>query len=406
MTRARALSEDAEGSTPRRFRARLAGAFSAIFAADPDEERQAFLTTRILLWLFAILTVAYLALYAIHWPGGAFPLGADIAALVLYLGALLLLNRGRQLAAIVVGLATATVHILVITEFFGWQTGFHLYYGAAGQLVFIVFTDRQAWWRGCYLVVASSAFAYCQIFLGPDQVRVQVDSNRRNAAFSSNAIIAGILVYTLAVVAHQRAHIAQAIAKEATARAEYLASTDALTGLVNRRPVMIELERLSQPDAENYSLAIADLDGFKDLNDTFGHECGDTVLAAIGKTFLTSVRTTDLVGRWGGEEFIFVLPNSTLADSEVRAERVRSAVEDLVVDCSGHSHSITISVGVADGDPSIPGFRVLKRADDAMYDAKRAGRNCVRTRKREASSRRTRADVATTRSLRIGGQAT
>jgi len=166
---------------------------------------------------------------------------------------------------------------------------------------------------------------------------------------------------------------------------------------------MIELDRLAQPEAETYCLAIADLDGFKNLNDTFGHSCGDTVLAAVGATLRANVRTTDLVGRWGGEEFIFVLPHSTLAEAEARAERIRSTVEALDIPCSGHCHTITISVGVADGDPTTAGFRVLKRADDAMYDAKKAGRNCVRTRGRETSSRRGSTDDVATRSLRIGG---
>jgi diguanylate cyclase (GGDEF)-like protein len=405
VTESRALSEDAEGSTSRRFRARLSAAFAAIIAADLDERRQAFLTTRILLWFFATLTAFYFMFYVFDPVGDTFPLVVNSVALVVYLGALLLLREGWQLAATAVGLGAATVHILVVSEFFGWQTGFHLYYGAAGQLVFMVFTDRRAWWRGCYLVVAPSAFVYCQVFLGPDQARFHVSSNLRNTLFSFNAITAGLLVYSLAVVAHQRAHIAQGIAKDATETARYLANTDALTGLVNRRPVMLELDRLAQPDGGRYCLAIADLDGFKDFNDTFGHSCGDAVLAAIGTVFRANVRTTDLVGRWGGEEFIFVLPHSTLAQAEARAERVRSAVERLVIHCIDHPHSVTISVGVADGDPAIPGFRILKRADDAMYDAKRAGRNCVRTWERETSSPRKSADDVSPRSDRTHGQA-
>jgi diguanylate cyclase (GGDEF)-like protein len=166
---------------------------------------------------------------------------------------------------------------------------------------------------------------------------------------------------------------------------------------------MIEMDLLSQVGAGTYCLAIADLDGFKDLNDTYGHSCGDVVLARIGATFRTNVRTTDLVGRWGGEEFIFVLPQAALVDGEALSERIRSAVENLVIHCTGHSHRITVSVGVADGDPTIPGFRVLKRADDAMYDAKRAGRNCVRTRSRDATHAPEHPDRASARSVRVHG---
>jgi diguanylate cyclase (GGDEF)-like protein len=201
-------------------------------------------------------------------------------------------------------------------------------------------------------------------------------------------------------VAHERSHVAQRVAHQAAARAEYLANTDALTGLANRRPVTTELDALARPGSAPYCLAIADLDAFKELNDTFGHACGDTVLAAVGRTLRASVRAGDLVGRWGGEEFIFVLVGTSLTDAVSRSERVRAAIEDLVVDCSGHVHTITVSVGVADGVPGMPAFRVLKRADDAMYDAKNAGRNTVRSRGRDVEEHLRLTD---TRSLRIRG---
>jgi diguanylate cyclase (GGDEF)-like protein len=141
---------------------------------------------------------------------------------------------------------------------------------------------------------------------------------------------------------------------------------------------MDELERISAEG--EYCVVIADLDAFKEMNDTFGHLCGDHVLAGVGLELLRHIREFDTVGRWGGEEFIFVLPRTDLADAMSFAERLRSAIEDCSFECGGHTHRVTASFGVADGTDDGMSHRVVRRADDAMYDAKEAGRNRVRVR--------------------------
>jgi diguanylate cyclase (GGDEF)-like protein len=156
-------------------------------------------------------------------------------------------------------------------------------------------------------------------------------------------------------------------------------------------------------DSGAFSIGIADLDGFKDLNDTFGHGCGDRVLATVGRAFRTHVRVTDIVGRWGGEEFIFVLPDTSLADAQALMERLRSEITGLTIPCGTHTHEITASFGVADGEIGSPSFRVVKRADDAMYDAKNAGRNAVRTRPHAVAGDPASAKDPSTRSLRVRG---
>jgi diguanylate cyclase (GGDEF)-like protein len=123
------------------------------------------------------------------------------------------------------------------------------------------------------------------------------------------------------------------------------------------------LRRLDQVSAAvPYVVAIADLDHFKQLNDTFGHECGDRVLAAVGQRLRDGLRAGDSVGRWGGEEFIFVIEQSTLADAAAAMDRVRI---DLAhpIPCAGHSHEVTMSVGITDAQPDRMVHRALQRAD-------------------------------------------
>ena len=138
------------------------------------------------------------------------------------------------------------------------------------------------------------------------------------------------------------------------------------------------MRRLDELDSP-YSLAIADLDHFKALNDTFGHECGDRVLAAIGQRLRVGLRTTDMVGRWGGEEFIFDMAGTSIDDAVAMMERMRTDLERAPVACWGHGHDVTMSIGITDALPTAVAHRALQRADAALYEAKGAGRNVVRT---------------------------
>jgi diguanylate cyclase (GGDEF)-like protein len=383
--------------------ARLARGIARFVAADLDEEPQAFLTVRSILFGCVAVTSLTLVGYSFFEPSDGLVIVANAVALGAYGVALVCVTLDHRLGATVTCLAVATAQILLCSMLLGTCTGFFLYYLAAGQVMYVVFTEREVWWRWGYLGVAAAAFAFCEVEIRNWEPHYEVSTRVTRIVFSANAIVTASVVLLLAAIAHGRARAAQSAARDAAVRAEYLANTDALTGLANRRPVTEQLSRLSADDASRYCLAVGDLDGFKELNDTFGHSCGDAVLTAVGLALRASVRTTDLVGRWGGEEFIFVLPDCGLKEAEALAERVRSVVERLVVDCAGHSHTTTISIGVADSAPGVPGFRVLKRADDAMYDAKAAGRNVIRTRAHEGPSRGSNPDDVSTRSLRIRG---
>ena len=123
-----------------------------------------------------------------------------------------------------------------------------------------------------------------------------------------------------------------------------------------------------------------DVDHFKQVNDTHGHDAGDDVLRELAARTIKSVRSVDLAVRWGGEEFLVVMPETDLANAAAVAERLRAAVakDSFNVKSSGEKLAVTVSVGVA---AAIPGAddrdRLLKRADDALYCAKSAGRNRV-----------------------------
>jgi diguanylate cyclase (GGDEF)-like protein len=159
------------------------------------------------------------------------------------------------------------------------------------------------------------------------------------------------------------------------------ASSDPLTGLFNRRHLEEILEAEIARAQENTSyvgIIMADLDHFKAINDTYGHKAGDLMLQALGKLLKQCVRAADSVFRYGGEEFVIILPGASMQVLSRCAEDIRSRLEQLHVECDGQEIHATISLGIATyPQHGSNGGDVLIRADQALYRAKRAGRNRV-----------------------------
>src|SRR5437870_8906602 len=165
-----------------------------------------------------------------------------------------------------------------------------------------------------------------------------------------------------------------------------LALTDELTGLYNRRYLVAHLDELLdrvKHDRVNAAILLFDIDHFKQVNDTYGHAAGDEVLRELASRALNSVRSVDLVARLGGEEFVVVMPETGSIIATAVAERLRLAVarEPFIIGAGGVKVAVTISIGVtAAAEGGDCRERLLKRADDALYDAKAAGRNRIVTR--------------------------
>ena len=179
----------------------------------------------------------------------------------------------------------------------------------------------------------------------------------------------------LARVAVEHAEEAQA-----TQQLRLSAEHDALTGSLNRRALDRVLARAFHASTGILSVLFIDIDWFKRVNDTHGHACGDHCLRSIAATLRGELRPGDAVGRYGGEEFLVVLPGQDAAAARVLGERLRRAVEHTPVMWRGELLALTVSIGLAtrgrgEGDPAT----LLERADSALYRAKREGRNCVRT---------------------------
>ena len=160
-----------------------------------------------------------------------------------------------------------------------------------------------------------------------------------------------------------------------------LATTDTLTGILNRRQFFIlaeqEVER-SRRYGRTLALLLYDIDHFKQVNDTFGHQAGDVVLRELAKLVHEQLRRNDIEGRVGGEEFAVLLPETTISEAVVLAERIRGIIESFAINIGETSLHITASFGVtAVKENDVALDSIYKRADSALYEAKNAGRNRV-----------------------------
>ena len=158
------------------------------------------------------------------------------------------------------------------------------------------------------------------------------------------------------------------------------ARTDALTLLPNRRAFDEELaRRIAEADRLGGDLCavMIDIDHFKHFNDEYGHPAGDEVLQTIGRVLGRAIRQMDLVARYGGDEFAALMPTSSFEDAQCGARRIREVIENSIVHFEDRTLRVTASVGLAERLTGEDGLSLIKRADEALYASKKAGRNCI-----------------------------
>ncbi len=169
-------------------------------------------------------------------------------------------------------------------------------------------------------------------------------------------------------------------ARERIQQLEGLALLDDLTGLPNRRYVVRELtSRLVEMSrlGESFGVLFADIDDLKDINDTYGHDAGDEVLCVVGRTFVHNCRPLDVIGRWGGDEFVCVIRDADRGTLRMIAERFRVLIENSSITRDDVKVQVTISTGGVISRPGDSPESILERADQMLYRSKDAGKNLV-----------------------------
>jgi len=208
----------------------------------------------------------------------------------------------------------------------------------------------------------------------------------RNEIISAALVLLTVLLFTGIVVGmlirqFRLAEGSRRALLEAEARLRELATHDSLTGCLNRRAILVEaseeLHRFRR-NARPFSLLMIDIDNFKHLNDRYGHLVGDSILVGMASLCRDLLRPTDQIGRYGGEEFLILLPESDAGTASQVANRPRAPVAELPFETGKEQAHITLSIGVASATPNMQSLKpLIQKADAALYVAKEEGRDRV-----------------------------
>lgn len=268
-------------------------------------------------------------------------------------------------------IAEIVLHAIIASYLIGWNVGFHWYVILIPPVIMVspLLLGR---------IKLPAAVAFIGVYIGLD-----VWLRGHSPLFPLDTMVTSALYYfnlvTILSVMVLLAAIYFQLVVNNDQRLRQMAITDPLTKLHNRRSIELYVQYWLQSQSEPATLSflVCDLDHFKQINDQYGHHAGDDVLVGVAQVLQQSVREQDMAARWGGEEFLLMLPDVPTATAMNVAERIRVAIEALAIH-SGHERiPVSVSIGVCTRLPNETFAQSISRADRALYQAKHQGRNGV-----------------------------
>lgn len=280
-------------------------------------------------------------------------------------------------AGSVVALGVAALVLLASTAVLSTATNMHLCLLALGFVLLTLVPDHMHLVRGAGAGIVIPLIIACEFLFRPS-IPLSLDEANRDGTLSSVNRVWTVVVIVLAMgIIRYRSSYKQRNLSGAAELGEHRANTDAMTGIFNRRPVLARLRELDADDSHRYAIALIDIDSFKSINDRLGHEEGDALISTIALRLRTHFRQTDLVSRWGGDEFLVLMPYVERNDIVNVLERLRASVASSPFSLGTDPIPVTLSIGAAIAGPGMSGHATINTADRALYTAKHTGRNRV-----------------------------
>jgi diguanylate cyclase len=294
----------------------------------------------------------------------------NVISILIYAAAYACLTYRWNIIAVCLIWTEVLGHAALGTVMVGWGSGFHYY-----LLMFIpaIFVSTRT-----FNAVVAVFVLWC-FYVGLDAVMHVISPMEPLVPQALAALRYFNISVVFAMFAYLSSYYYRTIV-ETQDRLSKLAMTDHLTGLYNRRHIMnvIDYEAVRQKRSTvPLSLIIADIDHFKSINDKHGHETGDAMLVAVSQTIRASIREQDSASRWGGEEFLIVLPDTELDDAIAIAQRIREKILATTVAVEKQTVSTSVTLGVSSHANGETVRNAIARADELLYRGKKAGRNRV-----------------------------
>ena len=296
----------------------------------------------------------------------------NVGSVLIFALATWCLRTRRNLMGASLVIAEVMLHAGVAVRAIGWDSGFHYYLLVGAPVIFI---SRARSLRTRMLLLLGLMGSYLALDLTMHRVEPwdTLSPQALEVMRSLNILTTiGLLAYLSSLYYR--------LVGQAEKQLTHLATTDPLTGLHNRRS-MTDLATYEivqrKRHGEALSVVLADVDHFKQINDRHGHEVGDAVLAAISLALREAVREQDSIGRWGGEEFLILMPQASAEQARQVAERLREQVRQMVFTPGGEPIQISMTLGVSSHLRDEPLDQLIRRADEALYRGKAQGRDQV-----------------------------
>jgi diguanylate cyclase (GGDEF)-like protein len=298
---------------------------------------------------------------------------------ILWVGILLINRRGWHQTAFLTGALNSAVFALLSTWLLGWNSGFYL---IALLIIPIIFHNSQLnkWlkWTLAFAILAVVMGLFILSWHWESKWVLDIQIARILSII--NIIITFII---LAVTGHffeMAASDAEKALIQTNKKLAGLATTDPVTNLVNRRIILSRIEQEKnrmERGSKPFALIMVDVDNFKQVNDEYGHTGGDFVLVQLAELISISLRKQDEVARWGGDEFLIMLPETDVEGGQIVAEKIRTKILDTPFNYRDLQIPVTITLGVGVCEPGNGVGSCIRKADQALYLGKQAGKNRV-----------------------------
>lgn len=347
------------------------------------------LVGRSLKMLYLILAGMALAhafyVFYFHAVGSFFMSFFNIFSVAFYIGLFFVFLNKKYLGVMIFLFTEVCVHAFFAAIAVGLSSGFDLFIICVVFSIFLVKGITQASRKVIYALYAFAFITLISMQIAPrlldlSMFRVYLTDAQTSFIFIFNAVLSFSMVLFLSIIFLDDVEQDKKILKRQNARLLELARVDSLTGLLNRRAMKQKLEDAFYAKSNygvDFVVAIMDIDNFKQINDQFGHSCGDQVIKKLASIVQRKVRETDYVCRWGGDEMLILLSNSTLDGAVSTMKRIYYQISNTKMKYEQYSLDISVTIGLCSSEGYYLLQDIIVEADRRLYSGKRNGKNRI-----------------------------